>query len=92
MAFIYYDQAFLQILKVDESHNHIFYLPISSALDVAFIDQNTAAVTSSTEKFITLVDLNTGETVKLINTNTTCSGITSINGMLVFCAIYDDID
>jgi hypothetical protein len=87
MAFINYDQAFLQILKVDGSHNHIFYLPISSALDVAFIDQNTAAVTSSTEKFITLVDLNTGETVKFINTNTTCSGITSTNGMLVFCAI-----
>jgi hypothetical protein len=25
--------------------------------------------------------------VKTINTNTTCSGITSTNGMLVFCAI-----
>jgi outer membrane protein assembly factor BamB len=61
-------------------------LPIWNALDVACIDQNTAAIASPTGKFIQLVDLNTGKTVKCINTNTTCSSITSTNGMLVFCA------
>ena len=100
MAFINYDPAFLQILNVDGSQECNIYLPIWNALDVACIDQNTAAIASSTGKFIQLVavtsrshkliqlvDLNTGKTVKSINTNTTCSGITSTNGMLVFSAI-----
>jgi sugar lactone lactonase YvrE len=36
---------------------------------------------------IVFINLNTGKTVKFINTITTCSGITSTNGMLVFIAI-----
>jgi hypothetical protein len=84
MAFINYDPAFLQILNVDGSKERNLSLPIWDALDVACIDQNTAAVTSPSDKLITLVDLNTGKTVKSINTNTTCCGITSRNGMLVF--------
>jgi hypothetical protein len=84
MAFINYDPAFLQILNVDGSKERNLSLPIWDALDVACIDQNTAAVTSPSDKLITLVDLNNGKTVKSINTNTTCCGITSTNGMLVF--------
>jgi hypothetical protein len=84
IAFINYDPAFLQILNVDGSKERNLSLPIWNALDVACIDQNTAAVTSPSDKLITLVDLNNGKTVKSINTNTTCCGITSTNGMLVF--------
>jgi hypothetical protein len=85
MAFINYIPAFLLILNVDGSQER--KISIWNALDVACIDQNTAAIASSTGKFIHLFDLNTGKTMKSINTNTTCSGITSTNGMLVFSAI-----
>ena len=85
IAFINYIPPFLLILNVDGSQER--KISIWNALDVACIDQNTAAIASSTGKFIHLVDLNTGKTMKSINTNTTCSGITSINGMLVFVAI-----
>jgi outer membrane protein assembly factor BamB len=85
MAFINYIPAFLLILNVDGSQER--KISIWNALDVACIDQNTAAIASSTGKFIHLVDLNTGKTMKSININTTCSGITSTNGMLVFSAI-----
>ena len=87
MAFIDYCQAFLLILNVDGSQERKMFLLTRNALDVACIDQNTAAVTSDSYKLIHLVDLNTGKTVKSIDTNTICSGITSTNGMLVFCAI-----
>jgi hypothetical protein len=53
---------------------------ILHAMDVACIDQNTAAVTSPVDEFIQLVDVNTGETVKCIKTDAICSGITSTNG------------
>ena len=46
-----------------------------------------SAVISRFSNFIELVDLSTGKTLKCINTNTTCSGITSTNGMLVFCSV-----
>jgi sugar lactone lactonase YvrE len=87
MAFINYCPSFLLILNVDGSQECKVSLQIMNALDVACIDQNTAAVTSPFGKFIHLVDLNTGQTVNSINTNTACGGITSTNGMLVFCAI-----
>ena len=87
MAFINNNSAFFQILNVDGSQERKVSIPIWHALDVACIDQNTAAVTSFVDNFIQLVDINTGKTVKRINTNTTCSGITPINGMLVFSAI-----
>jgi hypothetical protein len=87
MAFINFHPAFLLILNVDGSQERKISILTRDALDVACIDQNTAAVTSYSDRFITLVDLNTGKTVKSINTNTTCSGITSTNGMLLFCAI-----
>jgi hypothetical protein len=86
-VFINFCPAFLLILNVDESQERKVSILTRNALDVACIDQNTAAVTSPYDKYITLVDLNTGETVKSINTNTKCSGITSTNGMLVFSAI-----
>ena len=86
MAFINFHPVYLLILNVDGSKERNLSLPIWNALDVACIDQNTAAIASPTGKFIQLVDLNTGKTVKCINTNTTCSSITSTNGMLVFCA------
>ena len=53
-------------------------------MDVACIDQNTAAVASPVDKCIQLVDVNTGKTVKFINTNTICSGIT--------CFIFHNIN
>ena len=87
MVFINFHPKFLQILNVDGSQERKVSLLRRNALDVACIDQNTAAVTSSLDKFIELVDLNTGIIVKSINTNTECSGITSTNGMLVFIAI-----
>jgi hypothetical protein len=87
MAFIDNNSGFLQILNVDGSKERNLSLPIWRALDVACIDQNTAAITSSVTTSIKLVDLNTGKSVKHILTNTKCSGITSTNGMLVFCAI-----
>jgi hypothetical protein len=85
MAFINYYPTFLQILNVDGSQER--KMSIWNALDFACIDQNTAAIASPIGKFIHLIDLNTGKTVKSIHTNTTCSGITSTNGMLVFIAI-----
>jgi hypothetical protein len=87
MAFINSSTAFLLILNVYGSQEGIISLRIRNAFGVACIDQNTAAVTSLSDKLIQLVDLNTGNIVKSIHTNTTCSGITSTNGMLVFCAI-----
>ena len=87
MAFINYHPAFLLILNVDGSQERKVSLLTRNALDIACIDQNTAAVTSPSDKFIQLVDLNTGKTVKYINTNTTCCGITSTNGMLVFSVL-----
>ena len=87
MAFTNYIPAFLLILNVDGSQDCKVSLLRRNALDVACIDQNTVAVVSDSHTFIHLVDLNTGKTVKYINTNTTCCGITSTNGMLVFCAI-----
>ena len=87
MAFINCDPAFLQILNVDGPQERIISLRIRNAFGVACIDQNTAAVTSPSDKLIQLVDLSTGNIVKSIHTNTTCSGITSTNGMLVFIVI-----
>ena len=87
MAFINFHPVYLLILNVDGSKERKISLRSVNALGFACVDQNTAAVTSPSEKFIQLVDLNTGKTVKCINTNTTCSGITSANGMLVFSAI-----
>jgi hypothetical protein len=84
MAFIDFNPAFLLVLNVDGSQDRKVSLLIRNALDVACIDQTTAAIGSFFDKFIYLVDLNTGQTVKSINTNTTCCGITSTNGMLVF--------
>ena len=91
MAFINYDPAYLLILNANGSKNCKIPLPITFGMDVTCIDQNTAVVTSPVDKFIQLVDINTGKTVKRINTNTTCSGITSINGMLVFCSIGEGL-
>jgi hypothetical protein len=87
MAFFNSIPSFLLILNVDGSKERKVVLLTRNVLDVACIDQNTLAVTSDSHTFITLVDLNTGKTVKSINTNTACSGITSINGTLVFSAI-----
>ena len=87
MAFINFHPAFLLVLNIDGSQERNVTLLTMNALDVACIDQNTGAVTSSSDKLIHLVDLNTGKTVKSINTNTGCCGITSTNGMLVFCTI-----
>jgi DNA-binding beta-propeller fold protein YncE len=87
MAFINFNPVYLLILNVDGSKERKISLRSVNALGFACVDQNTAAVTSPSEKFIQLVDLKTGKTVKCINTNTTCSGITSANGMLVFSAI-----
>jgi hypothetical protein len=86
-TFINYNPAVLIILNVDGSLELSIPLPIRNIFCVACIDQNTAALTSYSEKLIYLVDLSSGEALKSINTNTTCSGITSTNGMLVFCAI-----
>ena len=91
MAFINYDPAYLLILNANGSKDCKIPLPITFGMDVACIDQNTAVVTSTVDKFIQVVDINTGKTVKRINSNTTCSGITSINGMLVFCAIGEGL-
>jgi hypothetical protein len=87
MLFINYDPVYLLILNADGSKDLQIPLEILHAMDVACIDQNTAAVTSPVDEFIQLVDVNTGETVKCIKTDTICSGITSTNGMLVFCSI-----
>ena len=87
MAFINYIPAFLLILNVDGSQERKISLRIRDVSGIACIDQNTVAVTSRSNNLIQLVDLNTGKTVKFINTITTCSGITSTNGMLVFIAI-----
>jgi hypothetical protein len=87
MACIDYDPAFHLILNADGSEERKISLRIRSAFGVACIDQNTAAVTSLSDRLIQLVDLNTGKIVKSINTNTVCCGITSKNGMLVFIAI-----
>jgi hypothetical protein len=87
MLFINYDPVYLLILNADGSKDRQIPLKILHAMDVACIDQNTAAVTSPVDEFIQLVDVNTGETVKCIKTDTICSGITSTNGMLVFCSI-----
>jgi hypothetical protein len=86
-VFINFCPAFLLILNVDGSQERKVSLLTRNALDVACIDQNTAAVTSPSDQLIQLVDLNTGKTVKSINTNTTCCGITSTNGMLVFSVL-----
>jgi hypothetical protein len=64
MAFINYNPAFLLILNVDGSQERKVSLHTWNALDVAYIDQNTAAVASDFHTFIDLVDLNTGKTVK----------------------------
>jgi len=87
MAFINYYPVYLLILNADGSTERKISLIIKYGMDVACIDQNTAAVTSPVNNFIELVDLRTGKTVKCINTNTISSGITSTNGMLVFSAI-----
>jgi hypothetical protein len=87
MVFINYDPVYLLILNADGSKDRQIPLEILHAMDVACIDQNTAAVTSPVDEYIQLVDVNTGETVKCIKTDTICSGITSTNGMLVFCSI-----
>ena len=87
MIFIYYYPVYLLILNADGSTDRKIPVQISHGMDVACIDQNTAAVTSLVDNFIQVVDINTGKTVKRINTNTACSGITSINGTLVFSAI-----
>ena len=91
MVFIDHNPAFLLILNVDGSQKRKISLRTRNALGVACIDQNTAAVTSLSDKLIQLVDVNTGKTVKSINTNRTCSGITSINGMLVFVVIGEGL-
>jgi hypothetical protein len=91
MAFINYNPVYLLILYVDGSKEHTISLPKGHALGVACVDQNTVAVTSHSAMFIQLVDLNTGKTVKCINTNTICCGITSTNRMLVFCAIGEGL-
>jgi hypothetical protein len=62
MAFINYHPAFLLILNVDGSQERKVSLLTRNALDVACIDQNTAAVTSPSDQLIQLVDLNTGKT------------------------------
>ena len=82
MAFVNFYPEFLLILNVDGSQERKMSLLIRNVLDVACIDQNTAAVTSFGDKFIYFVDLNTGKIVKSININTTCSGITSTNGLV----------
>jgi ferritin len=87
MAFINYHSVYLLILNADGSTDRKFPLHISYGMDVACIDENTAAVTSPVDKYIALVDLSTGKTVKCINSNTICCGITSASGMLVFSAI-----
>jgi len=87
MEFINYNPAYLLILNADGSTDRKIPLQISHGMDVACIDQNTAAVTSPSDKLIQLVDVNIGKPVKRINTNTDCSGITSTNGMLVFCSV-----
>jgi hypothetical protein len=87
MVFIYYYPVYLLILNADGSIDRKIPVQISHGMDVACIDQNTAAVTSLVDNFIQIVDINTGKPVKRINTNTACSGITSINGTLVFSAI-----
>jgi hypothetical protein len=66
MIFIYYYPVYLLILNADGSTDRKIPLHISYGMDVACIDQNTAAVTSPVDKYITLVDLNTEETVKCI--------------------------
>jgi hypothetical protein len=87
MAFINYHSVYLLILNADGSTDRKFPLHISYGMDVACIDENTAAVTSPVDKYIALVDLSTGKTGKCINSNTICCGITSASGMLVFSAI-----
>jgi hypothetical protein len=89
MVFINYSPVYLLILNADGSTDRNIPLQITYGMDVACIDQKTAAVTSPVDKFIQLVDVNTGITVKriLVNTNIGLSGITSTNGMLVFSAI-----
>jgi hypothetical protein len=77
MVFINYDPVYLLILNADGSTDRKIPLQLSYVMNVACIDQNTAAVTSPVDKCIQLVDVNTGKTVKFINTNTICSGITS---------------
>jgi hypothetical protein len=54
---------------------------------VLHVSTRTRAVASPFDNLIQLVDLNTGKTVKSIHTNSICSGITSTDGMLVFCAV-----
>jgi hypothetical protein len=51
-------------LSIDGSKERKVVLLTRNVLDVACIDQNTLAVTSDSHTFITLVDLNTGKTVK----------------------------
>ena len=87
MVFLNYYPVYLLILNADGLIDHKISLRSGGALGVTCIDQNTAAVTSVSDNFIQLVDLNTGNPVKCINTNTACSGITLTNGMLVFCSI-----
>lgn len=87
LAFINFSPVYLLILNAEGSKERKISTGMQRGIDFACIDQNTAAVTSLVNKFIQLVDLNTGKAVKRINVNTTCSGITSTNGMLVFCSI-----
>jgi hypothetical protein len=64
MVFINFHPAFLLILNVDGSQERKVSPLTWHAVDVACIDQNTAAVTSYSKKLIHLVDLNTGKIVK----------------------------
>ncbi|XP_071121942.1 uncharacterized protein [Mytilus edulis] len=78
-----YDPSFLLLLTPDGTLEKKITNIMPKIFDVSCVDKETIAVASASDKNISIVSLESGKTIKRIQTTFPCLGLTYTNGSLI---------